>query len=84
MPHGVRSADAKDAFILDNSKHDALIAKHFERTASGVLHLGGHLGQETSRYKALGKSVVWIEALLPHIYSSFFPTEPHNEFSTKK
>lgn len=32
------------------------------RNATGILHLGAHLGQEADAYQQLGKPVCWIEA----------------------
>lgn len=39
----------------------------YKKRASGILHLGAHLGQEASEYASLGKSVVWVEAM-PEVY----------------
>lgn len=35
----------------------------FAGWSSGILHIGGHLGQESHWYSALGKPVVWVEAM---------------------
>ena len=41
----------------------------FTRWSTGVLHIGGHLGQESSWYDSLGKPVIWVEAM-PEAVSS--------------
>ena len=33
-----------------------------QMAATGILHLGAHMGQERETYRALGKPVVWVEA----------------------
>jgi len=45
---------------------EALLAQYLKR-ARGVLHLGGHLGQEAKKYANQEKNVVWVEAL-PEIH----------------
>lgn len=44
------------------------IHENYLKSTSGILHIGGHWGQESSRYHLLGKKVIWIEPL-PNIYS---------------
>lgn len=46
----------------------ASVFKYHLRRATGVLHLGAHLGEEAEVYRAEGKSVVWVEAI-PSIHS---------------
>lgn len=36
---------------------------HVLKNCKGVLHLGGHLGQEANEYASFRKPVIWIEAL---------------------
>ena len=46
-----------------------LLLDLFTRWSTGVLHIGGHLGQESSWYDSLGKPVIWVEAM-PEAVSS--------------
>ena len=43
------------------------IENEFIKKSDGILHIGAHLGQESSRYFTLGVPVLWVEAL-PNIY----------------
>jgi phage-related protein len=36
---------------------------HTLRNCKGVLHLGGHLAEESNEYAAYGKPVIWVEAI---------------------
>jgi FkbM family methyltransferase len=40
-----------------------------QMAATGILHLGAHMGQERESYRALGKPVVWVEAN-PEVFES--------------
>lgn len=63
-------SDSKDIQGLSKASvnvRNALINQYFTR-AKGILHLGGHKGQERHYYSKLGKSVIWVEAL-PHIHT---------------
>ncbi|MSO71742.1 MAG: hypothetical protein EXQ88_07030 [Alphaproteobacteria bacterium] len=35
----------------------------FLKDVSGIIHVGGHLGQERETYRALGHKVIWVEAI---------------------
>lgn len=39
------------------------LARLFTQWSTGILHIGGHLGQESHWYASLGKPVVWFEAM---------------------
>lgn len=45
--------------LADTSK----LLELFASWSSGILHIGGHLGQESHWYSDLGKPVVWLEAM---------------------
>ena len=46
---------------------DASLQNRISRTliqqAKGVLHIGGHFGEEAEEYNALGKPVLWVEGV---------------------
>lgn len=44
------------------------IHENYLSSTAGVLHIGGHWGQESSKYHSLGKKVIWIEPL-PDVYA---------------
>jgi FkbM family methyltransferase len=39
------------------------IENYFIKKSTGVLHIGGHLGQEAARYEELKAEVIWFEAI---------------------
>lgn len=41
---------------------ETLLDQYYTR-AKGILHLGAHLGQESSKYQQFNKPVVWVEAI---------------------
>jgi FkbM family methyltransferase len=49
--------------------------------ASGILHMGGHVGQEAKEYADFNKSVVWIEAI-PEVHKIL--SENIREFPNQK
>lgn len=47
-----------------------------QAASGGILHLGAHTGQEREIYRALGKSVIWVEAnprVFPALHSNISP-----------
>lgn len=40
-----------------------VVMDYFAQWATGVLHLGGHLGSEAKEYAAFGQRVIWVEAM---------------------
>lgn len=59
-----RTSDAGDAVRLDDATaawREAVLDRCIDR-CHGILHLGGHLGQEAARYAAADRPVLWIEA----------------------
>ena len=51
----------------DEKKYRQTLIKQKMKRSSGILHLGAHKGHEAKEYEAVGKKVVWVEAL-PTIY----------------
>jgi FkbM family methyltransferase len=49
--------------------------------SSGILHIGGHLGQESDWYASLGKDVLWIEAMPAAVAALATRIEPYSNQS---
>jgi FkbM family methyltransferase len=40
-----------------------IVMDYFAQWSSGILHLGGHLGHESTRYAEFDQHVIWVEAI---------------------
>lgn len=52
----------------ETRRYRETLCAQYLRQSRGILHLGAHLGQEAAKYAALGKPVLWVEAM-PDIHS---------------
>jgi FkbM family methyltransferase len=49
--------------LVEDASLQNLISLTLVRQAKGVLHVGGHYGEEAEVYNALGKPVLWVEGV---------------------
>ena len=54
--------------VIDRNKLVESLESFYIKKVEGVLHIGGHFGQEAARYDNLNARVIWIEAL-PDVHS---------------
>lgn len=52
--------------LVEDASLQNLISQTLIKQAKGVLHIGGHYGEEAEFYNRLGKPVIWVEGVSSH------------------